>query len=72
MFITIYITYEFVTFIFLFLRILNDLKQLTIDNIKENSMLLMSLIITCCDLSDQVRPWPTTQNVAVKKKKQIN
>lgn len=49
-----------------FPRILNDLKELTLDNVKENSMLLMSLLITCCDLSDQVRPWPTTQNVAVK------
>lgn len=29
-------------------------------------MLLMSLIMTCCDLSDQVRSWPTSQNVAVK------
>lgn len=26
----------------------------------------MSLIMTCCDLSDQVRSWPTSQNVAVK------
>lgn len=46
-------------------RILNDLKKLTPDNLKENRMLLMSLLITCCDLSDQTLPWPMTKKIAV-------
>ena len=44
---------------------MKDLEKLDHENIKENPRLLMSLLITCCDLSDQVRPWPTTLNVAV-------
>lgn len=48
-------------------RILKELKQLTIENLCERRILLMSLLITCCDLSDQIKPWPTTLNVAVNK-----
>lgn len=50
-----------------FFRILKDLKALDASNLQNNQMLLMSLIMTCCDLSDQVRPFPTSQNVAVSK-----
>lgn len=46
-------------------RIMSELKTLTIENLKEHRRLLISLLITCCDLSDQIRPWPSTQNVAV-------
>lgn len=46
-------------------RILANLRQLTPENLKEKPMHLLSLMMTCCDLSDQVKPWPTTQVVAV-------
>lgn len=46
-------------------RILKDLKELDSTNLQNNQMLLMSLIMTCCDLSDQVRSFVTSQNVAV-------
>lgn len=46
-------------------RIFKQLKNLTQENLKDNTMLLMSLLITCCDLSDQIKPWPTTHYVAV-------
>uniref|UniRef100_A0A1B0CBD1 Phosphodiesterase n=1 Tax=Lutzomyia longipalpis TaxID=7200 RepID=A0A1B0CBD1_LUTLO len=45
-------------------RILANLRQLTPGNLKGNPMLLLSLMMTCCDLSDQIKPWPTTQFVA--------
>uniref|UniRef100_A0A1B0D2T1 Phosphodiesterase n=1 Tax=Phlebotomus papatasi TaxID=29031 RepID=A0A1B0D2T1_PHLPP len=45
-------------------RILANLRQLTPENLKEKPMHLLSLMMTCCDLSDQVKPWPTTQIVA--------
>ncbi|CAD7085831.1 unnamed protein product [Hermetia illucens] len=45
-------------------RIFKQLKNLTQENLKDNTMLLMSLLITCCDLSDQIKPWPTTHYVA--------
>lgn len=46
-------------------RIMSDLKELNSDNIYKNPRLLMSLLITCSDLNDQIKPWPTTHNVAV-------
>uniref|UniRef100_A0A336L6K6 Phosphodiesterase n=1 Tax=Culicoides sonorensis TaxID=179676 RepID=A0A336L6K6_CULSO len=45
-------------------RKLNDIKKLNSDNVKENQELLMSLLITCCDLNDQVKSWETVHNVA--------
>lgn len=45
-------------------RIFKQLKELRPDNLKDNTNLLMSLMITCCDLSDQIKPWPTTHYVA--------
>jgi cGMP-dependent 3',5'-cyclic phosphodiesterase len=46
-------------------RIMNQLKQLTPENIHEEQRLLMSLLITCCDLNDQIKSWPTVHRVAV-------
>jgi cGMP-dependent 3',5'-cyclic phosphodiesterase len=45
-------------------RILNDLKKLTSNNLHENQRLLLSLIITCCDLNDQIKAWSTVYRVA--------
>lgn len=45
-------------------RILKDLKNLTSENIIDNQRLLLSLIITCCDLNDQVKSWDTVYRVA--------
>ncbi|XP_059616189.1 cGMP-dependent 3',5'-cyclic phosphodiesterase-like isoform X2 [Phlebotomus argentipes] len=45
-------------------RIISNLRQLTMENLKLKPMLFLSLLMTCCDLSDQVKPWPTTQFVA--------
>ncbi|KAG4076228.1 hypothetical protein HA402_014777 [Bradysia odoriphaga] len=45
-------------------RILKDLQALDSTNLKDNQMLLMSLLMTCCDLSDQVRSFPTSRDVA--------
>lgn len=46
-------------------RILNHLKDLTLDTIAENKRNFLSLLMTCCDLSDQARPWATNEHVAV-------
>lgn len=46
--------------------ILKDLQQMTSTNFVDKRRLLMPLMITNCDLSDQVKPWPTTQHVAVR------
>lgn len=45
--------------------ILRDLQELNASNLIEKRKLLMPLMITSCDLSDQIKPWPTTQHVAV-------
>ncbi|XP_058446873.1 cGMP-dependent 3',5'-cyclic phosphodiesterase-like [Malaya genurostris] len=47
-------------------RMLPHLKKLRSDNISEssNQRLLLSLMITCCDLSDQIKSWQTVQHVA--------
>ncbi|XP_063702295.1 cGMP-dependent 3',5'-cyclic phosphodiesterase-like [Culicoides brevitarsis] len=47
-------------------RKLNDIKTLTSENIttEENRALLMSLLITSCDLNDQVKTWETVHTVA--------
>lgn len=44
--------------------ILKDLQGLSSTNLGDKRRLLMPLMITSCDLSDQVKPWPTTQHVA--------
>jgi cGMP-dependent 3',5'-cyclic phosphodiesterase len=46
-------------------RILRQLKLLKRDELVQKQRLLMSLIITCCDLNDQVKSWGTVQQVAV-------
>ncbi|XP_055641018.1 cGMP-dependent 3',5'-cyclic phosphodiesterase-like isoform X2 [Toxorhynchites rutilus septentrionalis] len=47
-------------------RILPQLNELRADNLSEstNQRLLLSLMITCCDLSDQIKSWKTVQHVA--------
>ncbi|XP_053672603.1 cGMP-dependent 3',5'-cyclic phosphodiesterase-like [Anopheles nili] len=47
-------------------RILPRLKKLRSENMTEgsNQRLLLSLMITCCDLNDQVKSWKTVQHVA--------
>ncbi|XP_053697304.1 cGMP-dependent 3',5'-cyclic phosphodiesterase-like [Sabethes cyaneus] len=47
-------------------RIMKKLKKLRADNLSEsaNQRLLLSLMITCCDLSDQIKSWETVQHVA--------
>nr|XP_029712454.1 cGMP-dependent 3',5'-cyclic phosphodiesterase-like isoform X1 [Aedes albopictus]XP_029712459.1 cGMP-dependent 3',5'-cyclic phosphodiesterase-like isoform X1 [Aedes albopictus] len=47
-------------------RIMPYLKRLRPENLSEgsNQRLLLSLMITCCDLSDQVKSWRTVQHVA--------
>lgn len=45
-------------------RIFKDLKKLTSDNIKDNQRMLLSLLITCCDLNDQIKTWATVYRVA--------
>lgn len=44
---------------------MNDLKQLKPDNLHTEQKLLLSLLITCCDLNDQIKGWPTVHRVAV-------
>lgn len=44
--------------------ILGELQQLNGANVRDRKHLLMSLLMTCCDLSDQVRPWQTNREVA--------
>lgn len=48
--------------------ILRDLQELNSENLGDKRRHLMPLMITSCDLSDQVKPWPTTQHVAVSYK----
>lgn len=45
------------------------LQQLNSQNIfnVQHQRLLMSLLITCCDLNDQIKSWNTVQQVAVSK-----
>lgn len=45
-------------------RIFNEIKRLERKNLKNKQRLLLSLLITCSDLNDQIKPWPTTHNVA--------
>lgn len=45
-------------------RILKELKQLNADNIQGKQRLLLSLLITSCDLNDQIKSWRTVQRVA--------
>ncbi|XP_062545703.1 cGMP-dependent 3',5'-cyclic phosphodiesterase-like [Armigeres subalbatus] len=47
-------------------RIMPHLKRLQPQNLSEgsNQRLLLSLMITCCDLSDQIKSWKTVQHVA--------
>ncbi|KAG5676829.1 hypothetical protein PVAND_006636 [Polypedilum vanderplanki] len=45
-------------------RIFKDLKNLTTDNIKDTPRLLLSLLITCSDLNDQIKTWSTVYRVA--------
>ncbi|XP_058120991.1 cGMP-dependent 3',5'-cyclic phosphodiesterase-like [Anopheles ziemanni] len=47
-------------------RILPRLKKLRAENLAEgaNQRLLLSLMITCCDLNDQIKSWKTVQHVA--------
>uniref|UniRef100_A0A182J7G4 Phosphodiesterase n=1 Tax=Anopheles atroparvus TaxID=41427 RepID=A0A182J7G4_ANOAO len=47
-------------------RILPRLKRLRAENLAEgaNQRLLLSLMITCCDLNDQIKSWNTVQHVA--------
>jgi cGMP-dependent 3',5'-cyclic phosphodiesterase len=45
-------------------RIFKDLKNLNAENIGENQRLLLSLLITCCDLNDQIKSWSTVKTVA--------
>lgn len=49
-------------------RKFRNMQQLTGDNIfdAQNQRLLMSLLITCCDLNDQIKAWSTVQHVAVR------
>lgn len=48
-------------------RKFKSLQQLNSQNIFniDNQRLLMSLLITCCDLNDQIKSWQTVQHVAV-------
>lgn len=46
-------------------RILKDLKNLTSESIHTEQRLLLSLLITCCDLNDQIKVWPQVHTVAV-------
>uniref|UniRef100_A0A182RMD0 Phosphodiesterase n=1 Tax=Anopheles funestus TaxID=62324 RepID=A0A182RMD0_ANOFN len=47
-------------------RILPRLKKLRAEYLTEgsNQRLLLSLMITCCDLNDQIKSWKTVQHVA--------
>lgn len=45
-------------------RIFKDLKKLNADNIQNHQRLLLSLLITCCDLNDQIKTWTTVYRVA--------
>lgn len=47
-------------------RIFKDLKNLTSETIHENQRLLLSLLISCCDLNDQIKSWTTVHRVAVR------
>jgi cGMP-dependent 3',5'-cyclic phosphodiesterase len=48
-------------------RIIGQLKLLNATNVYEprNQRHLLSLLITCCDLNDQIKSWKTVQHVAV-------
>jgi cGMP-dependent 3',5'-cyclic phosphodiesterase len=47
-------------------RIFKEIKNLTSENIQENpnQRVLLSLLMTCCDLNDQIKTWSTVQRVA--------
>lgn len=45
-------------------RIFKELKGLTPENIQDNQRLLLSLLITCGDLNDQIKRWTTVHRVA--------
>jgi cGMP-dependent 3',5'-cyclic phosphodiesterase len=45
-------------------RLFKELKSLTPDNLGENQRPLLSLLMTCCDLNDQIKSWKTVQKVA--------
>lgn len=45
-------------------RIFKELKKLNPDNIQENQRVLLSLLMTCCDLNDQIKSWRTVHRVA--------
>lgn len=45
-------------------RIYKELQTLNPENISENRRVLLSLLMTCCDLNDQIKAWSTVQRVA--------
>lgn len=45
-------------------RILKELKTLNAENIHDNQRVLLSLLMTCCDLNDQIKSWRTVHKVA--------
>lgn len=45
-------------------RIFKEIKSLNSENIQENQRVLLSLLMTCCDLNDQIKTWSTVQRVA--------
>lgn len=45
-------------------RQFKELKMLNPDNIQENHRVLLSLLMTCCDLNDQIKTWNTVHRVA--------
>jgi cGMP-dependent 3',5'-cyclic phosphodiesterase len=45
-------------------RIFKEIKTLNAENIPDNQRVLLSLLMTCCDLNDQIKIWSTVQRVA--------
>ncbi|CRK94393.1 CLUMA_CG007900, isoform A [Clunio marinus] len=45
-------------------RIFKQLKTLNPENIVDNQRMLLSLLMTCCDLNDQIKMWTTVHSVA--------
>jgi cGMP-dependent 3',5'-cyclic phosphodiesterase len=45
-------------------RIFKDLKKLNADNVQNHQRMLLSLLISCCDLNDQIKTWTTVYRVA--------
>lgn len=45
-------------------RIFKDLKALTPEINETNQRLMLNLMMTCCDLNDQIKSWSTVHKVA--------